>query len=126
MAFPVIPEEYLGQFQVEKPAKRIVQTISAGVSSLSKKTSGLGEFIILFTITFWYFFFTGLAILFGRKLPNQWLRIAKDLNKGRVASKIKPEKPVEPTKFKVVDLETERPLKTVLVNPTDTKTSPLG
>lgn len=72
--------------------------------------------LLLFTITFWYFFFTGLAILFRAPIPREWLKIATALSRGKVSKKIQemaeePKKTPPPVKFKVVDLETSQPIK---------------
>jgi len=70
--------------------------------------------LIILTISFWYFFFTGLAILFRSPLPKEWLKIGTWLSQGKVAKKIKElsearnDKPT--AKYKVVDLETEKPI----------------
>lgn len=69
--------------------------------------------LILLTISFWYFFFTGLAILFGRNIPKSWLKIATYLSKGKIAKKIQEMAEAQekkPTKFRVVDLDTRKTL----------------
>lgn len=70
--------------------------------------------LILLTISFWYFFFTGLALVLSRKLPRGWLQIATTLSKRKIAQKIEEtlEEKVEAKKprFKVVDLESRSPV----------------
>lgn len=69
--------------------------------------------LTILTIAFWYFFFTGLAVLFNRKLPKEWLRISVYLTKGKVAKRISDmgkAKEEKANTYKVVDLETRRPL----------------
>lgn len=70
--------------------------------------------LILLTICFWYFFFTGLAILFRAPIPKEWLKIAQNLSKGKIAKKIQNLSDVEPEQkksaVKIMDLETNSPL----------------
>lgn len=110
MAFP-IPEKPPKE---EEKKKEVLQTISKGVSKVSYYAHSFVDSLTLLIIAFLYFFFTGLALLFKRQLPKEWLAIAKDLNKGRVARKIKgmqlEDKPTIKKKFKIVDLETKKDL----------------
>ena len=69
--------------------------------------------LILLTISFWYFFFTGLAILFRSPIPKEWFRIANYLTRGKLAKKVRELASVndkKPSKYKVVDLETRKTL----------------
>lgn len=70
--------------------------------------------LILLTICFWYFFFTGLAILFRAPIPPQWLRIASYLSRGKIAKKIQELGDVKPEQkksaVKIMDLETNSPI----------------
>lgn len=69
--------------------------------------------LILLTISFWYFFFTGLAILFRSPIPKEWFRIASHLSRGKIAKKIREMSEVvekKPNQYRVVDLETKKTL----------------
>lgn len=69
--------------------------------------------LILLTISFWYFFFTGLAILFRSPIPKEWFKIATYLSRGKLAKKVRELASVQdkkPSKYKVVDLETRKTL----------------
>lgn len=69
--------------------------------------------LILLTISFWYFFFTGLAILFRSPIPKEWLRIATYLSRGKLAKKIRSlasTNDKKPNTYRVVDLDTKKTL----------------
>ena len=69
--------------------------------------------LILLTISFWYFFFTGLAILFRSPIPKEWFRIATYLSRGKLAKKMRELASANDkklAKYKVVDLETRKTL----------------
>lgn len=105
----------LDDIQVENPkVKAISKTIEKAVDSVKKGTPILLDSLVLLTITFWYFFWTGLAILFGKRIPKEWLKIATKLSKEKIAKKISGVETIKkPNTFKVVDLETREliPLK---------------
>lgn len=92
-----------------------VQTVTTKVV---EKTSGILEGLIELTIVGWYFFFTGLALLCGKRLPKGWMKIATRLERGIVSSKIKKiglkldlvrsQPPEIHKKYKVVDLDTHK------------------
>lgn len=69
--------------------------------------------LVLLTIVFWYFFLTGLAIIFRASIPKEWLRIATYLSRGKIAKKIQElasVKEKKPNKYRVVDLDTRKTL----------------
>lgn len=71
---------------------------------------------MLLTISFWYFFFTGLAIVCRAPIPKEWIRIALYLSRGKMGKKMHDlgearETPVKPTAtHRIVDLETQKPI----------------
>lgn len=121
MAFPVIPPEVWERIKAkgEKMSPKSVLTPAfTGVKTVFTKSGGILDALTLLLIAIIYFFFTGLALVLGRKLPKEWLSIGIKLNRGRIAEKIhnphaKKTQTVSktPTKYKVVDLETQKPIK---------------
>lgn len=117
MSFPVATPEQLAELakHIEPPKKKVSTIVTETLKKVAQKTPGIMDGLIVLTISFWYFFFTGIAMLLGRNLPKEWLKIGTDLNRGRIARKISPEKApiikeeINPT-FKVVDLDTHRPI----------------
>lgn len=118
------PEEYARILKSEEnpfakptPPEK-TQTVKTRVV---EKTTGILEGLTALTLVFWYFFFTGLALLFKRKLPAQWLRLGTRLEKGYIPHLVKktglkieqaksqPQKIHK--KYKVVDLDTQKPVK---------------
>lgn len=95
-----------------------VQTVT---TKIVEHTSGLLTGFIELTIVGWYFFFTGLALLCGKRLPKEWLKIATRLEKGLVSHLIKQtglstrysdKQPRDlHKKYKVVDLDTQKAVK---------------
>jgi hypothetical protein len=99
----------------------LTEKINTVTTKVIEKSNGLLEGLILLTIVFWYFFFTGLALLFKRKLPQGWLRIATRIEKGSISHLLKKTglkmqysdkqaRPMHP-KYKVVDLDTHKAVK---------------
>lgn len=89
-----------------KKTGEVMNTVLTG----SKRSAfGLYDFLILFVVSSTYFFFTGFALLIGRKLPKQWLEIGYTLGQGKITEGLKrtKEKRLRSTKGKgrVVDLE---------------------
>ena len=128
MSFPTYTLEELAEIErinkKENPFVKQVPTKAVEISrKLVEKTPGVLDGLLLLTIAFWYFFFTGLAVLFGRTLPKEWLKIGVDLNKGKIARKIKPEaitkqdQIAEKPKYKVVDLDSNKPINVPLEAP---------
>lgn len=101
--------------------KPLVEKINTVTTKVIEKSNGILEGLILLTIVFWYFFFTGLALLFKRKLPQGWLRIATRVERGSISHLLKKTGlKIDPTtsqarkmhqKYKVVDLDTHKPVK---------------
>ena len=98
----------------EAPAK-VVRTIVTVTKTLSY---GLAETIALSVFILVYFTFTGLAILFNRKMPKEWLdlmksprvkgiatKVAKKTTQNEASEEVVQAKPSK-NKYKVVDLET--------------------
>lgn len=122
MAFPVIPEKYLGEF----PKETVKEKAKEAMATVANKTSvGFGnffDFLIVLTVAFWYYFFTGLAIVCKRDIPKPWLRLGTHLGMYRVTSRLKKSlsrasgevlalKDQPKKTFKVVDIDTKRPMK---------------
>jgi len=99
----------------------LVERVNTVTTKVIEKTSGILEGLILLTIVFWYFFFTGLCLLFKRKLPQSWLSIATRVDKGTTSHLIektglkidlvKTQAQKILKKYKVVDLDTLKPVK---------------
>lgn len=126
------PEQYdrIVNANKEKPQVKIAEAVQATKTAViyaTKISIGFLDGLILLVIVFWYFFFTGLCLLFGRKLPKQWLALARDLNGGRIARKVKQvgksqeQVPnggdmnvptIKKKRFRVVDLESRPAIKT--------------
>ena len=108
MAHQVIIEEPTEK-KVEIKEEKIIERVK---HFISVKTPPLIDSLVLITIAFWYFFFTGIAIARGKSVPKEWMRIATQLSKGRIAKKIRGvvEKENQPNKYKVVDIATKRPI----------------
>lgn len=100
--------------------EKTTEVIREVVVKSGKAITGLSETLLLLVIASWYFFFTGLALLFGKKLPKQWMDIATHISKEKLPRVIqnKPEETVSKpiTKYKIVDLDTNQPLKKMLLN----------
>lgn len=97
--------------------KTVYKNISRGISSTLKKTPVLIDALVILTIAFWFFFFTGLAIVFGRKIPKEWLKIATQLSRGKIAAKVKGKEVIKkPSNIRVVDLETHQEVRPISVS----------
>lgn len=122
MAFLTIPEKYLDKFPQEEAKQKVKDTVTVAASKVSNGFANILDFLIVLTAAFWYFFFTGMAILLKRKIPKEWLKLGTHLGMARVSSVIReaPQKALQKvagTKnaskktFKVVDLDSKRPMK---------------
>lgn len=122
MAFPVIPEKYLDDFPQEKAKEKIKDTVVVAASKVSSGVGKVLDFLILLTAAFWYYFFTGLAIVLKRRVPKEWMRLGTHLGMSRVSSRIKiasqnalqkevATKNAPKRTFKVIDIDTKRPIK---------------
>ena len=107
MAHPVIDD-----IKEEAPKEKIVyKTIQQGLHEVKLKIPAFLDALVLLTIAFWYFFFTGIAIVLGRKIPESWMKIATALPRGRIAQKIANKEVIKkPNSIKVIDLETKQPI----------------
>jgi len=137
MAFPVIPNEYLDEFQKQEQKVPLKEQVVVAASKTTGGLAKLADFLIILTAAFWYYFFTGLAIVLKRKIPVPWLRLGTRLGMARVLSRIKnaPQNAVQEAvasenapkrTFKVVDIDTKRPLRTLSVNKKVSATSPIA
>lgn len=109
MAHEVLREQDLPQPQ----SKKVIRVIERVVEKTKETLPKLVDSIVLITIAFWYFLFTGLAILFRSPIPKDWLKIAVYLSKGKVAKKIKDisvasEQRKSVATHRVVDIESKR------------------
>lgn len=122
MAFQVIPEKYLADFPKETIKERVKESAVVAAARVGSGAAGLFDFIIALVAAFWYYFFTGLALVVGRTLPSQWLRLGTHFGMVGVKARIKKVAPVasggvsalkDLTKktFKVVDIDTKRPMR---------------
>lgn len=113
MATPTLTQEEYKRIQDanKKLPEKIVEKISYITKDLGRKTLGLGESIAFILMVILYFTFTGLAILFKRKIPTFWEEMARPIEAGRISSKIEEHKKnvelkKKAGKMRVVDLET--------------------
>jgi hypothetical protein len=94
----------------QKPRKSLPER----VEGLKKSTGTLSDSLVLLTISFWYFFWTGLAVVLGKSIPSEWMSLSKQIAKKKIADKIDPlvEPKIEktPVHHRVVDLETQLPV----------------
>ncbi len=99
---------------VEQPStKKVIRVVERVVEKTKQVLPKIVDSLVLITICFWYFLFTGLAILFRSPVPKEWLKIATYLSRGKVAKKIKEmneysDKPKKLASHRVVDIETKR------------------
>lgn len=114
MAFPIV-EETPKDTPVAETKERVVEHITKVIERIPSATTNFIEALTTFIIAFWYFSLTPIVILFkGKNVPKEWLDLATKINKERIAKKIEP--PVAPTpepvknKYKVVDLDTKKPV----------------
>jgi len=126
MSFPVVPEEMLEEFQKEEK-KPVKELINIAASKTIKETSKLADFILVLSVSFWYYFFTGLAIILKRDIPKQWLKLGTQFGMNRVSSRLKKATQNVSSEavatentgkrhFKVIDIDTKKPFKTLQVN----------
>lgn len=122
MAFPVIPEKYLDEFPKETKKEKMKESISVAATKVSHGVADVLDFFIVLTAAFWYYFFTGFAILLKRKIPKEWMKLGTQLGMTRVTSRIKnasqnrtqkevASKIASKRRFKVLDVDTKRPFK---------------
>lgn len=117
MAHPVISDpEVLAKIE-ENRAKKEPKVVERITTVFKTKLPSVVDSLVLLTISFWYFFFTGLAILFRAPIPKEWLRIATSLSRGRMAKKIADlgvarddSVKVQKNTHRIIDLETQKPI----------------
>lgn len=116
MANPTLtPQEYAAIQDANKAKPKPKEVVKYITKELPQKLSTFFESLAYLIIVFLYFFFTGMAILFKRKLPDFWVSLAKDIEGGRMVAKIESvKKAVElkkrASKARIVDLETSKDL----------------
>lgn len=127
MAFPVIPDKYLDEFPKEKPKEKINEVVTVAASKVNSGVGKVLDYLIVLTAAFWYYFFTGIAIARGKRVPTQWMRLGSAFGMNRVSSRVKnasqnalqkelASKNAPKRTFKVVDVDTKRPFKVMKVN----------
>lgn len=127
MAFPVIPEEMLDKFPTKETKEKVKETVVAAASKISTGTASILDFLLILIVATLYYFFTGLAIVLNRNIPYHWLRLGTHLGMKKVSSIVKnasqnalqkavATKNAPKRVFKVVDIDTKRPLKVLKVN----------
>ena len=127
MSFPVIPEKYLGEFPQEKVKDKVADTVVVAASKVSSGLAGILDYIVVLTAAFWYYFFTGMAILCKRDIPKQWLALGTQMGMKKVTTHINKVSPRASSEvlasentpkrsFKVVDMDTKRPMKVMKVS----------
>lgn len=111
------PEEYakiLKSDEITKLFKKenVATTLSDVVKKTPEKVRGMVETLTDFVLVFFYFMFTGLAILFRSPIPKGWLNIVQRLNNSRINQRIDKvseiKKEVKKPQYKVVDLDTHK------------------
>lgn len=113
MANPTLtPLEYKAIVDANKKVpEKITERIKYVTEKVSKNVGGFTEGFAFVCMVILYFTFTGLAIIFKRKLPKFWEDMGKAIEGGRIAEKIEKvvkDKEVKQKagKMRVVDLET--------------------
>lgn len=113
MSHPTLtPLEYKAiQDANKKVPQKVTEKINYITKEVSKRSTGFVEGLAFVLMVFFYFFFTGLAILFKRKLPKFWEEMGSSLEGGRITQKV--QDVVKQTdikkkagKMRIVDLET--------------------
>ena len=121
MSFPVIDERYLEKDWLHKAKENVATKTQTIVSSTIDKTHGVLTGFTDYTIVFLYFLLTGLAILFRSPIPKDWLMLSKKIGGRKISQRVedlkeKVEKIKPKRVFKVVDIDTKRPMKVLKVN----------
>lgn len=83
--FNVLPTTKQDPVSVKREKKEAVKQFFYG----TQNKSGFLDFIVVFTATFWYFFWTGLAIILKRDIPSKWLAIGYKIDGGKVIKGVK-------------------------------------
>lgn len=108
MAHQVLVEQDTPQPQ----SKKVIRVVERIVEKTKEILPKFIDSVVLITICFWYFLFTGLAILFRSPIPKEWLRVATYLSRGKVAKKIQEmnynsDAPKKLASHRVVDIESK-------------------
>lgn len=95
----------------KKSPEKVIEKVKYVTKEISKNVSGFWEGFAYFIMVTLYFFFTGLAIIFNRRLPKFWENLGKTLEGGRISQKITEKAKENETrqkagKIKIVDIET--------------------
>lgn len=83
--FEIRPTVKQDTASLKKPLIKKVNEVLTGTPS---RPFGFYDFIIVGTATFLYFFFIGIAVARGKRVPAAWIKIATKLNDGKVAEGI--------------------------------------
>lgn len=83
--FNVLPTTKQDPISVKRGKRETVKQVLYGTQS----KTGLLDFLIVLTATFWYFFWTGLAIILRRDIPSKWLSIGWKIDGGKVMKNMK-------------------------------------
>lgn len=84
--YEIIPTVKQDPKAVKKP---IIQHIKDVMSGTTTHPFGFYDFVIVGTASFFYFFFTGIAVARGKPINPKWLSIGYKINGGKVISGIK-------------------------------------
>lgn len=107
MSFPILEDRPEEKDKVTKQTEYLTKW-------LKEKTPSFMDSLITLTMVGWYFFFSGLAILFKRPVPKWWVEMGTKLKAQKISEVVqkevdKPLTPTKPNRFKIVDLETNKP-----------------
>lgn len=83
--FNVLPTTKQDPVAVKREKKEAVKQFIYG----TQHKTGVLDFIVVLTATFWYFFWTGLAIILKRDIPSKWLSIGYKIDGGKVIKNMK-------------------------------------
>ena|SRR5687767_7106659 len=117
MAFPV----KLFQIPVSKAKDRaifVATRLSNTLKKLYENLKALLHYLSWYILVLMYLLFTGLAILLGRKIPTQWMKLLPLMGGKKIADKLNEkvvakdtDVPIKPKpKFRVMDIETKKPI----------------
>lgn len=83
--YQVLPEGT----RVKKAPRELSKKVNEVLAGTPARPFGLYDFLITITVAFWYFFLTGLAIVFKRDIPAKWLSIGFKLDGGNIVKNMK-------------------------------------
>ena len=106
--------EAIAQVEKKKPEK-VVERITTIIKKVPQISINFVDSLAFLVVASIYFFFTGLAILFGRPIPKFWIDLSKIVETHRIKDKITEK--VERNKIKdragkirIVDIESGQQL----------------